>query len=374
VSGPAPDPGAGLTAAQRSDFDLLFPGPGQEPLEERKVGRYKLRMLRRDEHELARAFFREHGDQEISEEVWDWRFYSRNPELFHMPMCFDDQDRLVGLYPSVLRPARMLGRDMMVCQVCRTLTHPDFRYGGRIFGLMGRMTVDRGWQNGFPLAFGGGANEIALKAGARLIGYGLMVRLETFQRRLSLRLALNRRAGAAGSLAAKLIDPLTNRDLRKSVADLEVETVSAVGEEFDELWQRKRDLYKVLIRRDARELDWRWIRCPVKTNLLAARKGGTLEGYAAYRHYEENGVRFTVVLDLFTGPGCDFLQFAPAPGSVGYELAQQTPWKQAAKEQDIVIVQALCHDADAIGLGDEIRAAEIGSNWHYCQGDSDFMD
>ena len=396
MSGQPFPPDAELTAAQRADLELMIPPDGVEPLRERKVGAYFVRNLRRDEVPRAIALFREAMDFHFTDVSWDWRHYARNPGLVHMPAAFDDDGELVGIYPCTIRPAWVNGRDLLTCHACRTLTHPGHRGGGRVFALMSRFTVDRCYSIGVHFGFGGGANEAALKVGSKLIGYKLMHDLEVRERRLSMRLALQARLGGkAGSAASRVADAFSNRDLKRAAGEFEVAVAEEFGGEFDELWQRKRAAYTVLLRRDAREIEWRYGQCPVNTPVLAARRNGVLQGYAAIRHHNYGGeaAQVTQVLDLFTGKdagvagallaeaarqgraaGSDFLHFAPAAGSVGWELTRRKPWRASRKAHDFVIVRDLCNDWKKVGLVPELETVVDGSNWHYCQGDSDFWD
>lgn len=383
---------AGLTAAQQADLELLVPPRGVKPLEERKVGRYTVRNLRRDEIPRAIQLFRDVMEYEYRFESWDWRHYQRNPGLVHMPAAFTDEGALAGVYPCTLRPARVLGTDLMTQHACRTLVHPDHRGGGRLYIAFLRFSFDRLASIGVHFGFGGGAKPAALKMGAWVLGNKEMCALPYFERRLSLRLALTRRLGGLGTGLARVLDGFAPKEARAGT-EYEVAPLDSAGEEFDRLWERKRDRYDVLLRRDAREVDWRWLRCPVPSRVLVARRGGEAEGYLALRHHEGDGVRLTTVLDVFTGKergvaaallaaagdearaaSSDFLQMAPKQGSVTYELAREAPWKPSRRAPDHVIVGHTSHDAEAVGLAAHVAAATDGERWHYCLGDSDFFD
>jgi len=375
------------------DRALLIPPFRLEPPAPRRVGRYTVRLLGPEENGVARALYGLTGDPIPSEDVWLWRFYSRNPELAHVAATFDDRGELAGLYPCVARPIRVGGRDLMTLQACRTIVHPDHRWGGRVFYLTAMYSHDRVRALGIPFAFGGGANEAAVKVGGRLVAYTLMQRLEVRERRLSLRLALGRRLGSAGVLLARALGLLARGGHPRHGADFEIASVREAGAEFDQLWERKRDAYPAVLRRDAREVEWRWFRCPVPAVLLAARKEGELEGYAVLRHATEGPARITTILDLFTGcepqaavalleaaaeearrEGSDFLQFAPSSCDPSFALLQRKPWRKARRPLDHVIFRDLCPEPGSVGLEKEMAIVKNGANWFYRQGDSDFGD
>ncbi len=375
------------------DRALLVPPLCRDPFPERRVGRYTLRLLGPEENGPARALYGLTGEPVPPKDVWLWRFYSRNPELAHVAGAFDDRGELAGLYPGVARPIRVGGRDLMTMQACRTIIHPDHRWGGRVFYLIVMYSIEHYRALGLPFGFGGGANEAAVKVGIRLVAYTLMHSLEIRERRLNLRLALRRRLGGTGAFLAEVFRLLGSARPRRLPVGFEVGPVQEAGAEFDRLWERKRDVYPALLRRDAREIDWRWFRCPVPTVVLAARKGGELEGYAALRHHTEGPARITTILDLFAGgdpraaavlleaaaglargEGSDFLHFAPSPNSAAFGLLRRKPWRKARKPPDHVIFRQLCTEAVRPEVENELAIVKNGSNWFYCQGDSDYRD
>ncbi|KAA3605174.1 MAG: hypothetical protein DWQ01_21530 [Planctomycetota bacterium] len=377
------------------DRRLLKPSSGSTPLTERKVGAYFVRLLRREETESALELYRVAGEPVPSPRQWDWRFFSRNPELSYVPAAFNREGQLVALYPATVRPAWVDGLDLMSYQACRTLIHPDFRGGGRLYLALLRFCFQRNDSIGIHFGFGGGAGKAALKVGAWALDNREMCTLQTYERRLSWRLALQRRFGRGGGSFAAFFDAFGNRDLLFRDGQIQVETVHQSGPMFDELWRRKRHHYRVLLRRDARELKWRYFDCPVATTVLVAKRRGELEGYAAIRHRQDDmgKAQLSCVIDMFSGQdpavemallraagaegrhmGTDFLQFAPVPGSVAETMVKQGPWRPAKRPLESVVVGHTSDHSAEVGLSEVVSVAVEGKHWYYCQGDSDFYD
>lgn len=382
-------------AAHEADLRLLRPDPEVPPIAERRAGEYLLRLLRREEVGAAVALYDEAGERAPDPRVWDWRFFSRNPRLGLIPAAFTRAGQLVGLYPVTVRPVRVLGRDLLGSQACRTVIHPEHRGGGRVYMHLIRYIWDASCALGVPFGFGGGATEAAFKVGARFAEYRPMYDLAVREQRLSLRLAVATRGGAAAGEAARVLDLPRRLAAPRIPSGIEVAPVTEITAEFDELWERKRDRYRVLVRRDARELLWRWFRCPVPSEMLAARRGGVLEGYVVLRHFDdpEGSARLSAVVDLFSGEeprldaallaaahrsallaGSDFLHFAPCPGSNAWQVTHGPGWRAARKAVDHVILALSCENPAGLGIADEVAAALDGRNWYYCQGDSDYWD
>ncbi len=85
---------------------------------------------------------------------------------------------------------------------------------------------------------------------------------------------------------------------------LRIERVTEAGEEFDDLWQRVRGEFCVVVVRDRRFVDWRCFHDPVfQHHLLAARDvDGRLQGYLDVRVSELRGMEPARIMDLFCAP------------------------------------------------------------------------
>lgn len=72
--------------------------------------------------------------------------------------------------------------------------------------------------------------------------------------------------------------------LRERLAGLRVERVTSVDGRWDDFFQRVRGRYRCLIERDARYLDWRYLRCPDAAHALyAVFLRGRLAGWSVFR-------------------------------------------------------------------------------------------
>jgi GNAT superfamily N-acetyltransferase len=110
-----------------------------------------------------------------------------------------------------------------------------------------------------------------------------------------------------GSLAGTVAGPILGLGLnlltRNPVwsGDVDVRTVGAFSDEYDDLWIRARASYASCVRRDARYLRWKYLGCPFRDyRVLEARKGGTLSGYAVIRDEGDPAFKRGVIADLFS--------------------------------------------------------------------------
>src|SRR5205823_3252868 len=111
---------------------------------------------------------------------------------------------------------------------------------------------------------------------------------------------------------------------------------------FDELNDRLMARFPMIITRNARHLDWRYIQCPIKYKALALRGEGRVLGYFVYRVMEFAGMRCGMVLDFvlrgdetsresgkrllraalgrMQSEGCDIVGALSLPGSIERQL------------------------------------------------------
>jgi hypothetical protein len=87
--------------------------------------------------------------------------------------------------------------------------------------------------------------------------------------------------------------------LRALLSGLRVERVTSVDGRWDEFFQRVRGGYRCLIERDARYLDWRYLRCPDAAHALyAVFHRGRLAGWSVFRRRSDRLLWGDALFDL----------------------------------------------------------------------------
>lgn len=287
------------------------------------------------------------------------------------------------------------GREVRFLQTCETAIAPRFR-GLRLYR---QITGDLAWQavdRGMVLAYGGRINPAALRLGERYFSFRQLFELATWERRLSLRLALGNRIGRSGALTARAIGLIRRPKPAPEEDRYQFKRVDTFDSTFDQLWERYRDGYAVIRVRDAAALNHRYRDCPVgEHRVWLALLNGEARGYVVTRLWEHGGARLATVLDWLDGgdpellmglysralrdaamSGCDFFRVAPVPGSSAHTavsaLAGFVPSTREPVDRVVTCLLPL----------DDPRAPEHAflvptldpSAWHYTQGDSDFHD
>jgi hypothetical protein len=202
-----------------------------------------------------------------SEDHWRWK-YRENPwGSLKISMAFSPEGELAAHYASY--PVPFWRRDRgttLALQMGDTMTSPAFRRAGAgRSGLLVRtvrhfFALHRDGTHGFYYGFNTGPIQrfcLWCIGGSQISDVGYWIRsLET----------------------APGWDPGGYR----------VERFTEVGPAWDRFFERAAPHYGFLVRRDARWLDWRYLRCPdADFVLLAARRWGRLAGWCVFRRRED---------------------------------------------------------------------------------------
>ena len=154
--------------------------------------------------------------------------------------------------------------------------------------------------------------DVALGLGLTPSSYGLFKKLRyhdvgpvpLFQKVLDARAVARRRlgrvAGAAAAPVLRLALAARHPERGRRAEDVVVQPAAGFTPEYDALWARARASYAMCVRRDREYLAWKYARCPHRRyDVLEARRGGKLEGFAVSRHEDYRGVALGWIVDVF---------------------------------------------------------------------------
>ncbi|HVN87310.1 MAG TPA: GNAT family N-acetyltransferase [Candidatus Binatia bacterium] len=222
---------------------------------------------------------------------WDWKYeanpFNRDGEPYLL--LWRDGGQIVGMLGVMSVRMCIDGRERIVGHLCDWSMRPDHR--GR---RMARRLLDR-QRPDWPVRFAW-QNEISRRLSPGMIGDNSgILRLSPLTRVLAVGDVI---ADASGSRLAGRIASATTmstcaflrrlRD-RTSVAGVTVEETCGFDDRFDELWQRARRDYRVLLVRDRRYLQWRFAERPdARYRILVAMRGGDLVGYLVFRELQQD--------------------------------------------------------------------------------------
>lgn len=363
-----------------------------------------VRATREDAEAINDLFNRAFG-QERSLEHYLWKYWQCPAgEPFGILAREKETGRYLSTSTGVRKQVWVNQHEVPGMLMCETSSDPDARGGGRLFkSVMQGFGVAVNDDQNILWSFGGQSSDEAIKIGKRWFGFRVAVELLPWEFRLSVRGFLRRKLGPLNALAgplAKLFDPILRLRWHQPESALRFEELDRFGDEFDELWERYRDRYRVVFWRNAKTLNWRYVDIPGFTHrIVAARDSqGLLQGYVVWREWSDGNHQLATVLDLWSGgevgtiealldqarrgaakSGCAFLRFAVKKGSAEEQAFQQFP--QARISPNDRIDRVICTPMPGSTPHEQseeayriLEAVVDGENWFYTQGDCDFLD
>jgi hypothetical protein len=105
-------------------------------------------------------------------------------------------------------------------------------------------------------------------------------------------------AGALGGMGLGLLYP--DAGPGPAAQGIELRPITGFAPDYDRLWERARASYAMCARRDAAYLRWKYVDCPHRRyDLVEARRGGELLGYAVSRVEDYRSLRLGWIVDVF---------------------------------------------------------------------------
>ena len=247
------------------------------------------------------AFLREATSGAASERLirqWDWK-YDANPfNLDGEPyiLLLKDGSTVAAMLGSIPVRVAIMGNERRVGQTGDWVVHPAYRGRGLSGRLLSHCLVD------IPLRFAW-ANAISHRAARATTAHSvplapLIKPLDVG--RIVQRLTGNRWLSRWSGSLTEGIRGLTRRTHREpTVADVSVAEATTFGPGSDALWQQVRSDYPVMVVRDQRYLNWRFVERPdARYTVLIATREAELVGYLVLRLADQAGMRWGYLVDF----------------------------------------------------------------------------
>jgi hypothetical protein len=226
-----------------------------------------------DERPILDLFRQSYG-RGLGEQVWAWRFRDHPAGAGVIDVAWDG-DVLAAHYAVSPAIVRMDGHDRRTGVSGTTMTHPAYR-GRGLFPELARSTYARMTELGMAMVFGF-PNRLSHRGFIRDLGWIDISEVPTFRLSLPGRLSL------------------------PAACDNVVE-LDGFDDRFDRLWNRLKDDFRMVSRRDCRYLQWRYRRNPTgQYRILAYLDAQELSGYAVLKRYKEEWH----VVDILALPDTD---------------------------------------------------------------------
>jgi GNAT superfamily N-acetyltransferase len=235
-----------------------------------------IRPYQPGDEEHIRELFRLSFGRELPEARWKWRYRDSPSGPAWIQLAWHG-DTLVGHRAQTPVTLRFRRRDFCVGVAGGVMTHPLYRSQGIYAGIT---VVQLAWEAEAGVALSlGFPNSLSHRVMIDRNEFRDIYEIPVF--RLSL---------PASSAPVEGGDHTASRQIVE---------LAAFDERFDRLWERVRDDYTLITRRDRRHLQWRYTDNPTaQYRILACEEGGELLGYAVCKRYEQE----LQLVDLLTVP------------------------------------------------------------------------
>ena len=257
---------------------------------------------RRTDRDRVFAFLREAlsaADSARLSRQWDWKYdanpFNRNggPHV----MLLQARGELVAMYGRLLFPIVVDGSEHLAHHGCDLLVHPAYRGRGLSARLRRKELIESAihfsWQNeaSYRVASRDGTAGVPFVSMVRPLDAACVVRRMLGEQRLG------RAASAVVDIALRHLPPF--RRHTAVVPGVVVTRIRSFDERFDQLWQRACRDFPVMIVRDRRYLEWRFIQRPdASYAILTATRDSALLGYMVTRCTDTAGERWGYLVDF----------------------------------------------------------------------------
>jgi hypothetical protein len=215
---------------------------------------------------FQKSFGRKLGDQS-----WNWRFRDNPAGPGVIELCFDG-DILVGHYAVTPIESRISGQDHFSGLSGTTMTHPDYR-GGGLFPVLAQNTYARMVERGMAMVWGF-PNAMSHRGFVKDLGWKDIYEIPCFRSHI----------------------PSVNPPYLPSGKGTVTEIVD-FDERFDLLWDKVKDRYAVMTKRNRQYLHWRYVQNPSeKYRIITCIDHNYLLGYVVFKIYKDE----IQVVDMLT--------------------------------------------------------------------------
>ncbi len=215
-----------------------------------------------DEHSIT-ALFNDIFNKSRTLAHWDWEF-KKNPEGFKVLVAEQD-DNVIAHLAALPRTIKIGQENALASLEVDGMTHPNFTRRG-IFIALGKRLLSESVNEDIAIVIGF-PNENALPGHRKLNAVELfrlpvMIRPINF-RNLSKKLFANRVLRKGSELFGRFLFRVVYRAKKAHIEDdVTITAISTFDSSFDRFWEEASSSHTVILQRDSRYLNWRYILGP----------------------------------------------------------------------------------------------------------------
>lgn len=246
---------------------------------------YILRAYEEGDEEGIKTLFRQVYGWCISEEEWQWR-YLLNPTRVMAISLAEANNKIIGQYASLPVFVRFKGKDLLAAQIVNLMVHPDYRSQG-LFVAMGNQFHKEACKKGISLIYCF-PNESSAHGFFDRLGWQKACWTPFLFRPLKAPWPLKRFFGSP-------------RASQKSSHKAHITELHHFDERFDVFWEKVKDDYPIMIRRDSTYLNWRYVQKPgADYSMMALEREGQILAFLVVGTSFKMGKKIGIIAEMMS--------------------------------------------------------------------------
>jgi len=257
----------------------------------------------------------DYHNQEGVARRWEWRNL-KNPDIssrqFPSWVCRDSKtNAIVGHFGTMPVSLKYKGASYPAAWGIDLIATPRYRKSGIASFLVS--SVLKNTKNNLSLFLLAGLNDYVVEKVFKKVGFihlghiPAYIRINKLDNILQSKIRIGilaRLMGIFGDILLNLLYvPSYLRGLKYRNRETTIAEVESFDTSFDRLWEKTSGSFPVVIKRDSKHLNWRFVTQPYwKYKIFKAERNGELKGYIVLREGKSRGLRVGVVSDIFCVP------------------------------------------------------------------------
>ena len=235
---------------------------------------------------------------------WNWEF-KKNPDGSKMLVAVDEE-RVIAHLGSLHRKIKIGKENSSASLEVDGVTHPDFGHRG-IFVALGKRLLAESEKEGIDIVIGF-PNENALPGHRKLncvelFSLHVMIRPVNFKN-MSKKLFSNKFLCLLSEVVGKFMFGVFYRVRKPKIrGNVTLKSIPEFDERFDRFWEEASSSHPIILHRDSRYLNWRYVECPGQYyQKFVAEKEDRVLAMVVVRVLERYGLTNGAIVDILALP------------------------------------------------------------------------
>lgn len=261
------------------------------------------RRLQKGDKPMLSSLFKEVFGTEIDERYWDWKYF-KNPAGEHMMYVAVEpaSGRIVGEIGAIPVRVYINGRAVEANQVVDIVILPEYQKRGPFFQLE-KLSREEIINRNMPLSYAVSIKR-TYKISTKMLKFKGVYPINKMVKVLDPSPFLRKKIGFLGSIIGGVWKTALRMGYYLKRSSLSegyiIEEVDEFDKRFDEFWKNESKNYGIIIARNSRYLNWRYLQNPLfnyKIFVILSEKN--IKGFVVLSYEKEEWIKRGRIVDIF---------------------------------------------------------------------------